>query len=162
MYLKPQWKPAPPRRPTTPSQFCATGTGDFSPKASRCIMCFVLFVVVILFLFLSARYQSTAKPSSPSLTNPTDQGPGSVKCVGHFGFVRAGGTQSNCSLEGEGDRASLSLSLPLSPLHQTGSTSSPKQSGRARRAGRGRWRRAAARRDGRARKAGGRGKVKRR
>jgi len=26
-----------------------------------------------------------------------------VKCVGHFGSVRAGGTQSNCSLEGKCD-----------------------------------------------------------
>lgn len=51
-----------------------------------------------------------------------------MKCVGHFGSVRAGGTQSNCSLEGKCDRASLS------PLHQTGSTSSPKQ-GESRRGG---------------------------
>ena len=44
-----------------------------------------------------------------------------MKCVGHFGSVRAGDTQSNCSLEGKCDRA-------FSFIHQTGLTSSPKQS----------------------------------
>lgn len=64
---------------------------------------------------------------------PDRSRPSSVKCVGHFGSVRAGGTQSNCSLKAKCDGASLS------PLHQIGSTSSPKQSEGEGRGGGGRW-----------------------
>lgn len=38
---------------------------------------------------------------------PDRSRPSSVKCVGHFGSVRAGGTQSNCSLKAKCDGASL-------------------------------------------------------
>lgn len=50
---------------------------------------------------------SRSEAIKPVTHIPDRSRPSSVKCVGHFGSVRAGGTQSNCSLEGECDRASL-------------------------------------------------------
>ncbi len=61
------------------------------------------------FLFFLTWHCSAVKPSSQSLAKPDRSRPGSVKCVGHFGSVGAGGTQSDCSLEGKCDRASLSF-----------------------------------------------------
>lgn len=43
----------------------------------------------------------------PVTQKPDRSRPSSVKCVGHFGSVRTGGTESNSSLEGKCDRASL-------------------------------------------------------
>lgn len=60
---------------------------------------FVLFVFLPLLFFSPTWYYSTVKPSSQSLTHththtrtPDRSRPSTVKCVGHFGSVRAGGT----------------------------------------------------------------------
>lgn len=65
------------------------------------VLCFCSFVVRF---FLSSFHCEAIKPVTH---NPDRSRPSSVKCVGHFGSVGAGGTQSNCSLEGKCDRASF-------------------------------------------------------
>lgn len=71
---------------------------------------FLLFQVSVLFLFFSSFFYIVLfhrEAIKPVTHEPDRSRPSSVKCVGHFGSVRAGGTQSNCSLEGKCDRASL-------------------------------------------------------
>ncbi len=112
-YFKPLRIPAPPH--VLLPQFCATvktRIDDFSPKAVcyiiSSVLCFCSFFCFSFLFFYSVLFHSEAiKP----VTHEADRSrPSSVKCVGHFGSVRAGGTQSNCSLEGKCDRASLSPS----------------------------------------------------